>query len=63
MRDPQRIDRILRLIRQLWMTYPDLRLGQLLFNFAGFTNGDSFHIEDDLIEAKLMQTASMVKEH
>ena len=30
MRDPKRIDRILRELEQLWRKHPDLRLGQVL---------------------------------
>lgn len=32
MRDPKRIDRILKLLRAYWTQYPDLRLGQILGN-------------------------------
>jgi hypothetical protein len=31
-RDPGRIDQVLEAIRQVWVTDPDLRLGQLLIN-------------------------------
>lgn len=32
MRDKRRIDRILKLIRKIWMKDPDMRFGQLLIN-------------------------------
>jgi hypothetical protein len=32
MRDPERIDGVLAVIREVWKRYPDLRLGQLLVN-------------------------------
>ena len=32
MRDPARIDRILRKLRVIWKASPDIRLGQLLFH-------------------------------
>ena len=32
MRDPQRIDEILDLVRQVWLQDPDLRLGQIIVN-------------------------------
>jgi len=54
MRDPARIDRILNLIAVIWRRNPDLRLGQLLSNFAGF-EGDPFHYEDDETEQKLTE--------
>ena len=32
MRDKRRIDRILKLLRKIWMKDPDMRFGQLLIN-------------------------------
>lgn len=32
MRDPERIDTVLAVIRRYWQAYPDLRLGQLILN-------------------------------
>ena len=32
MRDPERIDEILDLVRQVWLQDPDLRLGQIIAN-------------------------------
>jgi uncharacterized protein YihD (DUF1040 family) len=52
MRDPERIDRILNLIAVIWRRNPDLRLGQLLYSFAGF-EGDIFNCEDDKTEKLL----------
>jgi uncharacterized protein YihD (DUF1040 family) len=54
MRDPQRIDRILNLIAVAWRRNPDQRLGQLLYNYAGF-EGDIFNYEDDRTEQKLQE--------
>lgn len=47
MRDPKRIDRILKLIENSWKRYPDLRLGQLLINL-GIVKDDvaTWRIED-----------------
>lgn len=45
-RDPDRIDRVLSLIRTAWEQYPDLRLGQLLHNVTG-VHDDLFMYEDD----------------
>lgn len=52
MRDPKRIDRILKLIGDIWHYAPDLRLGQLLYNYGGFSDYD-YSLEDDLIEKAL----------
>ena len=50
MRDINRIDPILELVRELWTACPDLRLGQLIQNAAvisGWKTNDVFYIEDD----------------
>jgi hypothetical protein len=52
-RSLDRIDRILKLISIIWHKAPDLRLGQLLYNFANFRD-DIFSIEDNDTEDKLM---------
>jgi uncharacterized protein YihD (DUF1040 family) len=52
MRDSKRIDRILGMISSLWHQAPDLRLGQLLTNYANF-NDDNYSTEDDITEEKL----------
>jgi len=52
MRDPKRIDRILKLIEDIWKKMPDMRLGQLLYNFAEF-EGDIYNYEDSETEKKL----------
>ena len=51
MRDPNRIDVICDLLKEVWKQYPDWRLGQLLFNITG--QYDMFHVEDDTIENML----------
>ncbi len=51
MRNPERIPEILELIRQIWVRYPDLRLGQLILNAC---NDDRmYHMEDDNLVAEL----------
>lgn len=60
MRDPNRIDRILNLIAVLWRRNPDMRLGQLLSNFADFRS-DPFYIEDDITEEKLKSWLEKIK--
>ena len=56
MRDPQRIERIIGLLRTYWQGNPDLRLGQLVANLHRDTGGednDPFHMEDDELEQQL----------
>ena len=51
MRDPNRIDKVLAAVGDVWKQYPDWRLGQLLFNLTG--RYDMFYVEDDTIEEEL----------
>lgn len=54
MRDITRIERILEYIHALWMENPDQRLGQLLYNYGGFTDCD-YHTEDSITERALKE--------
>ena len=54
MRDPKRIRRILDKIGEYWEEYPDLRLGQILVNFAPLQfKSDIFYWEDEDLEKTL----------
>ena len=55
MRDPQRIDRVINLVKTLWKQSPDLRLCQLISNlgFRVCQNNDVFHVEDDALETQI----------
>jgi len=55
MRDPQRIARIVEKLRQLWLSYPDQRLGQLVENVTSASryHGSTFQVEDEEIEEAL----------
>ena len=58
MRDPKRIERILNLLRAYWSQNPDLRLGQLITNFA---HTDAiFYTEDALFEAELRKSVDVL---
>lgn len=54
MRDPERIERIIALLRRAWLKHPGLRLGQLVEDLLGDA---LFHVEDDVTERKLMALA------
>ena len=45
MRDPNRIDKVLAALGDVWKQYPDLRLGQLLTNV--YQDPTIYFIEDD----------------
>ncbi len=48
MRDPERIDKVLKLIEKIWKRYPDWRLCQLIINSLRI-NYDPYYIEDDTL--------------
>ena len=52
MRDPARIERILKLVKKIWTDAPDLRLTQLIMN-ALRMNSDPYYVEDDKLEDAL----------
>lgn len=43
MRNPERIDKVLAAIGEVWHKHPDLRLGQLIMNVYG----DPYYVEDN----------------
>ena len=49
MRDPKRINRCLRKIKEIWNKNPDLRLGQLLINITPDAKSLYFIEDEDLI--------------
>jgi uncharacterized protein YihD (DUF1040 family) len=51
MRNPDRIDGILKVLADYWKKYPDLRLGQIIYNIScrEFNYKDSYYIEDDML--------------
>lgn len=56
MRDPDRIDRIIDKLREVWKANPDLRLGQLLVNAIRPSQPcpQIFYPEDDVIQKGLL---------
>ncbi|MER0041586.1 hypothetical protein [Pseudomonas sp. MGal98] len=64
MRDPERIDEMLDLIREVWQDNPDLRLGQLIMNAARMrepTAENIFYIEDGSLAKGLRRYLEHVK--
>lgn len=59
MRDLGRIDCIMSLLKRWWLTYPDLRFGQVMaalnFQMGEVTNTDPFYVEDDKLEEILKE--------
>jgi hypothetical protein len=60
MRDPNRIEPMLSLIREIWYTYPDLRLTQLIMN-ALKMNQDPYYIEDEKLEEALKKYKNLAE--
>lgn len=54
MRDPQRIEVVLGMIRRYWNKHPDLRFMQLL-QFA-LSDDDPFYVEDNVFMKRLRET-------
>ena len=54
MRDERRIPIVLKAIEQIWLEYPDLRLGQLIQNVMTIDDYLYF-IEDDVLVERLKQ--------
>jgi uncharacterized protein YihD (DUF1040 family) len=59
MRDPERIDQVLAVVREVWHRYPDLRLGQLIVNAVQTEESCSqvYSIEDTALVRKLESLA------
>lgn len=48
MRDPERIDKILNELREVWIANPDLRLAQMILNTSSHVGPSRlYHVEDD----------------
>jgi len=63
MKDPDRIDEILKLISEIWHKNPDLRLCQLIENCFpeqvddyGLRAVDLYYLEDDELQDRLEKT-------
>ncbi len=54
-RDPDRIDRMIELLRQAWHASPDMRLTQLIINVSDIHHdcGPIYYLEDTEMEANL----------
>jgi len=52
MRDPARIERMLKLVERVWYDGPDLRLTQIIMNVLAM-NSDPYYVEDDKLENAL----------
>lgn len=62
MRDPERIDRIVGLLRDVWSKVPDWRLTQLVINASDTRHdcGPVFYLEDDELERRLQRLLSSI---
>lgn len=54
-RDPERIDRMIELLRAAWRLQPDWRLTQLIINATETTHDCSpvYYLDDDAMERRL----------
>jgi len=65
MRNPARIPKVLKVIKEEWSKVPDWRFGQWFFNMVISHIGDPFFIEDDdfikLIKKKSIKKKLKIK--
>jgi uncharacterized protein YihD (DUF1040 family) len=61
MRNPERIEPMIALIRKIWYRAPDLRLTQLIMN-ALKMNDDPYYVEDDKLKKALEEYIEKVEE-
>ena len=47
MRDPKRVNKILKRVEAVWKKTPQLRLAQLILNLEHITERPLYHLEDD----------------
>jgi uncharacterized protein YihD (DUF1040 family) len=59
-RDPKRINIILKHLKEIWIKYPDLRLGQLISNIAP-PQASIFYLEDDIMLKRLKEYKKHLK--
>lgn len=62
-RSPDRIERILALIAEIWNDSPDLRLGQLLANASQGMEKRLFYYEDDKLETELLYFKQVIESY
>lgn len=62
MRNPDRIPRLLDLLKEIWTLDPDLRLGQILQWEAQGERMNLFYIEDDVMERRLRARLEIEKD-
>lgn len=55
MKDINKIDSILGLIKEIWYRHPDLRLTQLIMNALNI-NRDPYYIEDETLKKALKKS-------
>ena len=62
-RDPERIDRMVELLREMWHLVPQWRLTQLVINATDTDHncGPVFYIEDEEMEKRLMAAIAGLK--
>jgi uncharacterized protein YihD (DUF1040 family) len=54
MRDPERIDKVLDLVRRIWHKYPDTRLSQMIINCVEDGNYSGlYNLEDEQLVERL----------
>lgn len=65
MRDPKRIDDVLKELGKFWKEVPDWRLGQVIANISRDCgmSADPFYLEDDKLLTKLREYNREIEEN
>ena len=67
MRNPERINEILNLIKSIWVYYPDMRLMQLMISIlpkeGAWYDGDYFYMGDEELVKHLKYYLNGIKEN
>lgn len=58
MRDPERINTILKELEVVWNKYPDMRFGQVVENFCVQGNINRFYYQEDDITLEKLERAN-----
>jgi len=58
MRDPKRIDKIIKKLQELWKRHPDWRFTQLLLNIVEIKSPALFYMEDEQLLEKIEEMMS-----
>ena len=63
MRDPERIDEVLNLIKSIWKSHPGLSLMQILTEFISLPALDTMYLSNELVVSHLKSSVQEKEKH